>query len=141
VFASVTDFLDGYLARRLKLITNFGKFMDPVADKLLVLSSLMVFVELGELSSIVVILIFSRELIVSIFRAIAASQGIVISAGSLGKIKTTVQLITTMLLFARGWPFTLTPFPVLTWLIWATTVLTVASGIEYIYRNRAVLRG
>lgn len=131
--AVFTDFLDGFLARRLGLITNFGKFMDPVADKLLVLSVLMVFVELGRLSSIAVIVIFSRELVISIFRAIAASQGVVIAAVSLGKIKTIAQFIMTGMLFfgVEG-----------LWMqvaVWAVVGLTFASGAEYIYKNRQVL--
>lgn len=132
--AVFTDFLDGFLARKLNLITNFGKFMDPVADKLLVLSVLMVFVELGKLSSIAVIVIFSRELVISIFRAIAASQGVVIAAIILGKIKTIAQFIMTGMLFfgVEG-----------LWMqvaVWTVVLLTFASGAEYIYKNRQVLR-
>lgn len=131
--ATVTDFLDGYLARKWNMITNFGKFMDPVADKLLVLSALMCFVELGQLSSIVVIIIFSRELVISIFRAIAASNQIVIAAGMLGKIKTVIQFAMTMLLFMQlsGW--------YMDWIIWGCAGITLASGAEYIWKNKAVI--
>ncbi|MDO4754213.1 MAG: CDP-diacylglycerol--glycerol-3-phosphate 3-phosphatidyltransferase [Bacillota bacterium] len=133
VFATLTDFLDGYLARKLNMITNFGKFMDPVADKLLVLSVLMCFVELGKLSSVVVIIIFSRELIISIFRAIAASENIVIAAGFLGKIKTTVQFLMTMLIFIgfEGLYMDI--------IIWGCAGLTLASGAEYVWNNRKVI--
>ncbi len=133
VAASLTDLLDGYLARKLGIITNFGKFMDPVADKLLVLSTLMCFVELGWISSVVVIIIFSRELIISIFRAIAASENVVISAGYLGKVKTTVQFVMTMLIFVRFsgiW---------MDLLVWGCAILTIVSGCEYIYKNRKVI--
>lgn len=133
IVATLTDFLDGYLARRLNIISNFGKFMDPVADKLLVLSVLMCFVELGRLSSIVVIIIFSRELIISIFRAIAASERIVIAAGFLGKIKTTVQFVMTILIF---WG---TEGILMDAVIWLCAGLTLASGAEYIWKNRKVI--
>lgn len=138
VAASATDFLDGYLARRLNIVTNFGKFMDPVADKLLVISAMMVFVELGRLSSVVVIIIFSRELVIGIFRAIAASEGIVIAAGNLGKIKTTVQFIMVMLLFTKNWPFG--EFDILKIFVYMAVIFTVLSGAEYILKNQEVLR-
>lgn len=133
IAASLTDLLDGYLARKLKIITNFGKFMDPAADKLLVLSTLMCFVELGWISSVVVIIIFSRELIISIFRAIAASENVVIAAGYLGKVKTTVQFIMTILIFLRFEGLLMDV------LIWECAALTLISGFEYIYNNRAVI--
>lgn len=132
-FATLTDFLDGYLARKLNMITNFGKFMDPLADKLLVLSALMCFVELGRLSSIVVIIIFSRELIISIFRAIAASENVVIAAGFLGKIKTTVQFLMTILIFLGCDGLYMDV------IIWVCAGLTLASGAEYIWKNRKVI--
>lgn len=133
IAATLTDFLDGFLARKLGMITNFGKFMDPVADKLLVLSVLMCFVELGRLSSVVVIIIFSRELVISIFRAIAASENIVIAAGRLGKIKTTVQFLMTMMIFMGITGITM---EIVTW---GCAALTLASGAEYILKNKAVI--
>lgn len=133
VLATLTDFLDGFLARKLNMITNFGKFMDPLADKLLVLSVLMCFVELDRLSSVVVIIIFSRELIISIFRAIAASENIVIAAGFLGKLKTTVQFLMTMMIFL-GWSGLYMDI-----VIWLCAGLTIASGAEYIWNNRKVI--
>lgn len=133
IFATLTDFLDGYLARKLNIITNFGKFMDPLADKLLVLSALMCFVEMGRLSSVVVIIIFSRELLISIFRAIAASEHVVIAAGFLGKIKTTVQFLMTILIFL-GFEGIYMDI-----VIWGCAALTLASGAEYIWKNRRVI--
>ncbi len=133
IFASLTDLLDGYLARKLQIITNFGKFMDPVADKLLVLSTLMVFVELGKISSIAVIIIFSRELVISIFRAIAASENVVIAAAQMGKIKTTLQMIMTILIFLGLEGF---------WMqvvVWSCVAITLASAAEYIVKNKAVI--
>ncbi len=133
IVAVLTDALDGHLARKLNIITNFGKFMDPVADKLLVISSLIVFVELGKISSVAVIIIVSRELIISIFRAIAASENIVIAAANLGKIKTTMQFITTVVLFIG---YTGIAMDIM---IWATVAITLISGLEYIIKNKAVI--
>ena len=93
IIASFTDFLDGYLARSLNLVTKLGKFLDPLADKLLVISAMLAFIELGLLSSTVVLIIVSRELIISVFRAIAASEGIVIAASWWGKLKTNSQIL------------------------------------------------
>lgn len=137
--ASFTDFLDGYLARKLNLITNFGKFMDPLADKLLVTSALICFVELGALSSWVVILILSREFIVSIFRAIAAAEGIVISASIWGKAKTISQMMMIIVVLLHNYPFSMISLPMDSILIWIATALTVISGIDYIVKNKQIL--
>ncbi len=139
--ASFTDFLDGHLARKLNLITNFGKFMDPLADKLLVTSALICFVELGAISSWVVIVIISREFIVSIFRAIAAAEGIVIAASWWGKSKTISQMIMIIVLLLGNFPFSLVHFPMDTVLIWIATILTIISGYDYIVKNKEVLKG
>lgn len=142
LIASFTDFLDGYLARKLGIVTSIGKFIDPLADKLLVLSALMVFVQLGGISSVIVIIIFSRELVISIFRAIAANQGVLIAAGSLGKIKTIMQFLLIIGLFAERimvLPQNLVKYGLIT-IIAITTFFTIASGVEYIYKNRSVLR-
>ena len=98
VIASFTDFLDGYLARSMNLVTKLGKFLDPLADKLLVISAMVAFVEIGLLSSVVVLIIISRELIISVFRAIAASEGIVIAASWWGKLKTNSQILMIVIL-------------------------------------------
>ena len=138
--ASFTDFLDGYLARSMNLITNFGKFMDPLADKLLVTSALIAFVELGRLSSWVVLIIISREFIVSIFRAIAASNGIVIAASWWGKSKTISQMIMIIIMLLNNYPFSLMSIPMDTIFIIVATALTIISGADYIIKNKQVLK-
>lgn len=137
--AAFTDYLDGYLARKYKLITNFGKFMDPLADKLLVTSALVCFVQLGQLNSWVVIIILSREFIVSIFRAIAAAEGIVIAASIWGKAKTISQMFMVIVLLLGNYPFELINFPMDQILIVLATVLTIISGVDYIVKNKQVL--
>jgi CDP-diacylglycerol--glycerol-3-phosphate 3-phosphatidyltransferase len=138
--ASFTDFLDGYLARSMNLVTNFGKFMDPLADKLLVTSALIGFVELGRLSSWVVLIIISREFIVSIFRAIAASSGIVIAASWWGKSKTISQMIMIIIMLLDNYPFSLMSIPMDTIFIVIATALTIISGADYIIKNKQVLK-
>lgn len=139
IIASLTDFLDGFLARKYNLVTNFGKLMDPLADKLLVTSALVGFVELGKLSSWVVIIILSREFIVSIFRAIAASEGVVIAASWWGKSKTISQMVMVILLLINNIPFTWINFPMDRIFIYIATILTIISGADYIIKNKSVL--
>lgn len=133
VVASLTDYLDGYLARKHNLVTNFGKFMDPLADKLLVMAALVYFVEVGRLSAIVVIIIIAREFIISGFRLIAAIDNKVIAASMWGKAKTfsTMIMITVMLMHIGG---NIMGF-VETILIFVATILTVVSAIDYIVKN------
>ncbi len=138
--ASFTDFLDGYLARKHNLITNFGKFMDPLADKLLITSALVCFVELGALNSWVVIIILSREFIVSIFRAIAAAEGIVIAASWWGKAKTISQMLMVIVLLLNNYPFEWINLPMDQILIVLATALTIISGYDYIVKNKQVLK-
>lgn len=137
--ASFTDFLDGYIARKYQLITNFGKFMDPLADKLLVCSALICFVGLMELSPWITIAVVAREFIISGFRLIAAEHGKVIAAGIWGKLKTASQMICIVLLLIRpdgnGMINVLTE--VFVWLMLALTLISLA---EYIWKNREVLR-
>lgn len=137
--AAYTDFLDGYLARKLGLITKFGKFMDPIADKLLVTSALVCFVELGRLPSWVVIIILSREFIVSILRTIAASENIVIAASIWGKLKTISQMIMVLILLMHNAPFEQWGIPMDQIWIGIATVLTVISGVDYLWKHRYVL--
>ena len=98
IVASLTDMLDGKIARKYNLVTNFGKFMDPLADKLLVCSALICLIELGQLPAWMVIIIVSREFIISGFRLVAAEQGIVIAASYWGKFKTTFQMLAVILM-------------------------------------------
>lgn len=140
VTASFTDFLDGYLARKYKLITNFGKFMDPLADKLLVTSALLCFLALGTINVWVVMIILAREFIVSIFRAVAAAENIVIAADWWGKVKTNVQMAAVVVLLLNNYPFAQFGIPMDQILIYAAAVLTVISGANYILKNTAVLK-
>lgn len=133
--ASFTDFLDGQIARRQHLVTNFGKFMDPLADKLLVCSALICMIELGELPSWYVIVIIAREFIISGFRLIAADNGIVIAASWWGKFKTTFQMLTVILLILN-----IPSFHTLTMIIAGIAfVLTLVSLVDYIAKNHKVI--
>lgn len=140
VVASLTDMLDGYIARKYKLITDFGKFMDPLADKLLVTASLICFVELGFISSWIAMIIIARELIITGFRTLAASKGITLAANNWGKLKTIFQMITIILvLFLNaGLPFDLWIVTTVLWTI--TIILTLLSGTIYIWENKSVLK-
>ena len=137
VAASITDWFDGYLARKNHLVTNFGKFMDPLADKLLVCSAMICMIELGRLSAWFVIIIIGREFIISGFRLIAAENGIVIAANYWGKFKTVSQMIMIILLILH---FDLSVFVILEQIfIWLSLALTVISLMTYIWQNRSVL--
>ena len=136
VVASLTDTLDGYIARRDHLITDFGKFMDPLADKLLVCSALICFVELGDLPAWMVIVIIAREFIISGVRLVASDNGIVIAASKTGKLKTISQMVMVVLVIADLGGI----FDVLKQIfIWLALILTVVSLIEYIAKNKNVL--
>lgn len=136
VAASVTDWFDGHLARKYNLITNFGKFMDPLADKLLVCSAMICMIEVDKLPAWVVIIIIGREFIISGFRLIAAENGIVIAANYWGKFKTVSQMIMIILLIVDFGGF----FAILTEVfIWLSVALTVISLLTYIMQNRKVL--
>ena len=136
ILASMTDWLDGYLARKNNLVTDFGKFMDPLADKLLVCSALICMIELRELPAWMVIIIISREFIISGFRLVAVDNGIVIAASWWGKAKTISQMIMIILLIASfGGIFNVLE----TAFVYIATVLTVISLVDYIWKNRAVL--
>lgn len=132
--ASFTDYLDGHIARKYNLVTNFGKFMDPLADKLLVSSALIRMIELGFLPAWIVIIIISREFIITGFRLIAAEGGLVIAASWWGKIKTVTQMlmIILVLLGVGGIIGNI--------LIILATVFTVISGVDYIVKNIGVLK-
>ncbi len=136
--ASFTDFLDGYIARRDNLVTNFGKFMDPLADKLLVCSALVSLVALGSLNVVVVIIIISREFIITGFRTVASDAGVVIAASKFGKLKTISQMIMIpyVMLNLQGDVFQL----IQTNLVIIATAFTIYSGFDYIYLNRNVLK-
>ena len=132
--ASSTDYLDGHIARKYNLVTNFGKFMDPLADKLLVSSALICMIEMGILPAWIVIIIISREFIITGFRLIAAEGGLVIAASWWGKIKTVTQMIMIILLLLGVQGI------IATILIFLATLFTVISGVDYIVKNISILR-
>ncbi|HAG69054.1 MAG TPA: CDP-diacylglycerol--glycerol-3-phosphate 3-phosphatidyltransferase [Lachnospiraceae bacterium] len=138
VIASLTDWFDGRIARKYGLITDFGKFMDPLADKLLVCSALICFVELGRLPAWIVVIIISREFIISGFRLIAADNGVVIAAGIWGKFKTVSQMVMIIMLLADT--DRLLNKTLVNTVIGIAVVLTVVSLIDYLYKNRDVMK-
>lgn len=140
VGAAVTDAIDGHIARRDNLITTFGKFMDPLADKLLTTSAFIAFVEIGYLSSWVVVLIISREFLVSGFRTLAASKGINIAANAWGKIKTVFQMILIIVILLNYTGYFAFTNPLVIPLTAITVLLTITSGATYIYENIGVLK-
>ena len=135
IVASLTDLLDGKIARKYNLVTNFGKFMDPLADKLLVCSALICLVEMNRLAAWMVIVIISREFIISGFRLIASDNGVVIAASYWGKFKTVFQMTAVILLILNLEPLKLVADIVL----WIAVALTVISLADYIYKNHKVL--
>lgn len=135
IVASLTDLLDGKIARKYNLVTNFGKFMDPLADKLLVCSALICLIELNQLPAWMVIVIISREFIISGFRLVASDNGVVIAASYWGKFKTTFQMFAVILLILD-----MPALSVLTTLfVWAAFALTLISLVDYIAKNYKIL--
>lgn len=138
IVASLTDLLDGKIARKYNLVTDFGKFMDPLADKLLVCAAMICLIETGQLTAWIVIVIISREFIISGFRLVAADNGVVIAASYWGKFKTTFQMLMVIVLILN---FDNRYFQILgTVLTYIALVLTVVSLIDYLWKNRAVLK-
>ena len=135
IIASLTDLLDGKIARKYNLVTNFGKFMDPLADKLLVCSALICLIELNALPAWMVIIIISREFIISGFRLIASDNGVVIAASYWGKFKTTFQMVSVVLLILDIQALAF----VTTICVWIALVLTIVSLVDYIYKNHKIL--
>lgn len=140
ILASVTDWVDGYLARSRNEVTNFGKFMDPIADKLLVMSAFVLLVGDGRMTGVSCIIILAREFIISGFRLIASDRGMVLAAGKLGKIKTTLQIIAIVLLLLNNFPFVYIGIPMDKIVLAAAVVMTVWSGADYIVKNRQILK-
>ena len=140
ILAALTDSLDGYLARSRNLITDFGKFMDPLADKLLVCSALICFVQLGSVPAWMVIIIIAREFVITGLRTLAASDGIVIAASKWGKAKTMSQMLAIVIILFNNWPFSFLNIPMGTIMIWIATILTLISGIDYLILNKKVFR-
>ena len=140
VAACLTDYVDGYLARKNNQVTNFGKFMDPVADKLLVMAALLIFVEDGTIAAWMVAIILGREFIVSALRMVAASEGLVIAANMWGKAKTMITMITLIFLLCPIGPIMLGPVSLQNIMIWITVIITAVSGVTYITDNFAVIK-
>lgn len=138
--AYLTDILDGYYARKYKMVTNFGKFMDPIADKLLSTSALIMLVHIGKLNPIIALIIIGREFIISGFRLIAVESGTVIAASPLAKLKTVSQCVAISLLLFNNPIFSLINIPMDMIMVYISLVLTIWSGIEYIYKNRSMLK-
>ncbi|KGP73524.1 CDP-diacylglycerol--glycerol-3-phosphate 3-phosphatidyltransferase [Pontibacillus yanchengensis] len=141
IIASTTDWVDGYYARRFNLVTNLGKFLDPLADKLLVSAALISLVELGAAPAWIVILIISREFAVTGLRLVAVGEGIVLAASQMGKLKTTIQIVATSALLLHNFPFSYVSFPFATLTLYAAMIITVISGVEYFIKNWHVMRG
>ncbi len=141
IIASLTDMLDGKIARKYNLITDFGKFMDPLADKLLVCSAMICLIELGRIPSWIVVIIIAREFTISGFRLIAADNGKVIAASYWGKFKTTFQMIMVILMIANlgdilPWIDIVTQV-----IMWIALALTIISLIDYLIKNKDVMAG
>ncbi len=139
IVASLTDFLDGYLARKWNLVSNFGKFMDPLADKLLVMAALVSMVQLGDLASWVVIIILAREFAITGFRTLAMEANIVMAASWWGKVKTTVQML-MIILVLLDLPFAGVSI-IEKLFIGLAVFFTILSGADYIIKNKQVLKG
>ncbi|MEG0841186.1 MAG: CDP-diacylglycerol--glycerol-3-phosphate 3-phosphatidyltransferase [Erysipelotrichaceae bacterium] len=137
--ASFTDFLDGYLARKNNMITSFGKFMDPIADKLLVNTMLILFAATGRAPIVAVLVMIWRDVIVDGLRMNASSKGVVVAAGMMGKIKTVVQMLAIAVLLINNLPFELFRFPMGDFLIWFAMMVSVLSGISYFLQLKDVI--
>jgi len=140
IIASLTDWLDGYIARKYQLVTNMGKFLDPLADKLLVSAAFILLVELDLAAAWIVIVIISREFAVTGFRLVAAGEGIVLAASNMGKLKTVSQIAAIAFLIFHNFPFSYIAVPIDTIILYIALILTVWSGADYFIKNWHVLR-
>lgn len=141
VLASLTDYLDGYIARKCNLVTDFGKFMDPIADKLLVMSAMVILVSQNRMPAWICVVMLAREFIISGFRLVAAGKGTVIAAGMTGKIKTVTQMAAIIMLFlfsnatgGSGFFYFLSNV-----VLYASAVMSIVSCVEYVWNNRGVI--
>lgn len=146
IIASISDWADGYIARHYNQVSNFGKFMDPIADKMLTTSAFLALLEVGRitwLGSVAIMLILAREFMVSGVRMLASSEGRVIAASMFGKIKTVAQMITiiaAIIMMNDKWFIQGPAILITNILVWISTVFTVLSGLDYIWKNRSVLK-
>ena len=146
ILASLSDAVDGYIARHYNQITNFGKFMDPLADKMLTTAAFLILLEQGRITwfaPVAIMLVLAREFMVAGLRMVCGSEGSVIAASMLGKIKTVAQMIAiiiAILLMNENWFPQNTAILVTNILIWISTIITVLSGIDYVWKNKAVFK-
>lgn len=133
IIASLTDAFDGYIARKYKLVTTLGKFIDPLADKVLVIAAMLALIELGRLPAWIVMVIITREFIVTGLRLVAAAEGVVIAASKGGKLKTVCQIIALIMLILN--------IPGGMILMWIAMILTVWSGMDYLIKGSAIITG
>lgn len=142
IVASITDWLDGYIARRDNLVTNFGKFADPLADKLLVASAMIMLIDLGKAPGWIVAVIIAREFAVTGLRLLLVEQGgTVLAAAWPGKIKTVSQMFSIIFLLADDFPFSWTGIPLGTILLYVALIFTIYSGVDYFYNARHLFKG
>lgn len=137
--ASFTDFLDGYLARSKNMITTFGKFLDPIADKLLVNTLLIIFAYQGVISVVPVLIMIWRDTIVDGVRMLLSQKGMVMSAGYLGKVKTVAQMLAVILISVNNLPFELYNLPIANIMLWFATLMSMVSGASYLIQSRSYI--
>lgn len=140
ILAASTDGLDGYIARKRQTVTNFGKFLDPLADKLLISAVLISLVQMDRLPAWVAIVIISREFAVTGLRLVAAAEGLVIAASSFAKLKTVTQMIAMVVLIINNFPFSMIGFPFATMMLYVMVITTVLSGLDYFIKNKDMIR-
>lgn len=139
VVASITDYFDGKIARSKKLITTFGKFADPIADKLLINTIFLLLASSDKISIIIPIIMISRDTVVDAIKMSAASKQVVVAASKLGKLKTVSQMIALGFLLVNNFPFSPLGIDVATFLAWIAAVISVISGIDYFIKNQKML--
>lgn len=132
--ASLTDMLDGQIARKYNMVTNFGKLMDPLADKVLTAAAMICLVELGDLAAWIAVVIIFREYLITGLRSVAASENIVVAANIWGKVKTVCQMIALMLLMVKPQIIALCGIDLGLWLMYAAVALTIYSGLDYVLK-------
>ncbi|AMC93217.1 CDP-diacylglycerol--glycerol-3-phosphate 3-phosphatidyltransferase [Erysipelothrix larvae] len=136
--ASFTDFLDGYLARSRNMITTFGKFLDPIADKMLVNTLLIIFVSQQTVPLVAVLIMIWRDTVVDALRMLLSQRGIVLAAGYFGKVKTVAQMLAIILVLLGNLPFELYGIPVSSIMIWFATLMSLLSGVSYVLQSRSL---
>lgn len=142
LIASLTDGLDGYIARKYNKVTTFGKFVDPLADKLLVCAAILIFVQMGKMPAVAAMLIISRDFVVTSLRVVAMSENVVIAAALSGKFKMVTQVVSISVMLTGLSEFYLIPemLSVNTLCVWVMTLVTVYSGVDYVISNWGILK-